>query len=178
MTYALEPLFHLYVRDDRFGILRVHYDSALFVHSVEPVAQSEPMPYERRRSLLRNLIEQVLVGRASPLAVPMHMEGTQFQQSVWRALMAVPYGTTVTYQQLAQQLGLPRGQRAVASAVAANKLALLVPCHRVVAAGARLGGFRWGAETKAEWLRAETRPPATEPKPVVPRILLAGRRAA
>lgn len=84
------------------------------------------------------------------------LRGTEFQREVWAALRRIPAGQTRTYGQLARQLGRPKGARAVASAVASNRVAGLVPCHRVVAAGGGLGGFRWGTERKAAWLARES----------------------
>lgn len=89
--------------------------------------------------------------------LPLDLRGTPFQRQVWQALQAIPAGATCTYGELAQSLGRPGSARAVASAVASNRVAGLVPCHRVVAAGGGLGGFRWGAARKADWLSREAR---------------------
>jgi AraC family transcriptional regulator of adaptative response/methylated-DNA-[protein]-cysteine methyltransferase len=88
---------------------------------------------------------------------PLDLHGTAFQREVWDALRRIPAGQTLTYGQLARQLGRPNSARAVASAVASNRVAGLVPCHRVVAAGGGLGGFRWGTRRKAAWLARESR---------------------
>ena len=72
------------------------------------------------------------------------MYGSQFQLRVWSELRRVPTGETISYQQLARRLGAPRATRAVASAVARNRIAYLVPCHRVIRADGSLGGYRWG----------------------------------
>ena len=85
----------------------------------------------------------------------LHLQGSDFQLSVWSALADVSHGTTVAYGELAEKLGAPMAARAVGSAVGANKLALVVPCHRVLPAGGGLGGFRWGEALKAELLRLE-----------------------
>jgi methylated-DNA-[protein]-cysteine S-methyltransferase len=81
--------------------------------------------------------------------------GTPFQLEVWHALASVPYGSTVTYQALAARVGRPRGARAVGQAVARNPLLILVPCHRVLPADGRLGGFASGPECKAALLQLE-----------------------
>ncbi|WP_334136166.1 methylated-DNA--[protein]-cysteine S-methyltransferase [Tepidimonas sp.] len=81
--------------------------------------------------------------------------GTPWQQRVWDALRALPAGGTITYGALAHRLGLPHAARAVASACAANPLAVLIPCHRVVAADGSLGGYRWGLPRKRALLVAE-----------------------
>jgi AraC family transcriptional regulator of adaptative response/methylated-DNA-[protein]-cysteine methyltransferase len=81
--------------------------------------------------------------------------GTAFQQRVWRALRTIPAGTTRSYAQLANDLGLPTAVRAVAGACARNPLAVVVPCHRVVRGDGGLGGYRWGLERKAALLQRE-----------------------
>jgi O-6-methylguanine DNA methyltransferase len=81
--------------------------------------------------------------------------GTEFQLNVWRILGQIPRGETVTYQWIAQQIGLPKASRAVGQAVGANPIAWLVPCHRVVPKGGGLGGYRWGPTIKEKLLAAE-----------------------
>jgi AraC family transcriptional regulator of adaptative response/methylated-DNA-[protein]-cysteine methyltransferase len=94
-----------------------------------------------------------LEGRAAD-APPLDVPGTTFQWRVWRALQAIPPGETRTYGELAASLGRPGAARAVARACASNRVALLVPCHRVVA-GDGVGGYRWGVERKQKLLRRE-----------------------
>ena len=96
-------------------------------------------------------------GRPVPPHLPLDIRGTAFQWRVWRALGAIPRGHTRSYSALAGVVGRPAGARAVARACAANPLALLVPCHRVVAADGRPGGYRWGAGVKAALLDRESR---------------------
>jgi AraC family transcriptional regulator of adaptative response/methylated-DNA-[protein]-cysteine methyltransferase len=81
--------------------------------------------------------------------------GTAFQKKVWDALMKIPRGETRSYAELAAQLGAPRGARAVASACAHNRVAILVPCHRVVRGDGSLGGYRWGLPLKQQLLERE-----------------------
>ena len=88
---------------------------------------------------------------------PVDVGGTAFEQQVWRALRAIPYGEVRSYQQVAQAIGRPTAARAVAQACAANPVALVVPCHRVVRADGASGGYRWGAERKAAILEHERR---------------------
>ncbi|MGE0650201.1 MAG: bifunctional DNA-binding transcriptional regulator/O6-methylguanine-DNA methyltransferase Ada [Alphaproteobacteria bacterium] len=89
------------------------------------------------------------------LGLPLDIRGTAFQQRVWRALTNIPPGTTVTYTDLAARLGLPRAVRAVASACAANRIAVAIPCHRVVRRDGGLAGYRWGVERKRALLARE-----------------------
>lgn len=87
----------------------------------------------------------------------LHLRGTEFQLAVWRALLEIPSGETATYGQIARRIGHPKAFRAVGSAVGANPVCILVPCHRVVpcAYPRALGGYRWGAEMKLRLLEEE-----------------------
>jgi AraC family transcriptional regulator of adaptative response/methylated-DNA-[protein]-cysteine methyltransferase len=89
--------------------------------------------------------------------LPLAVSGTNFQVQVWRALLDLEPGTTVTYGALARRLGLENGARAVGNAVGANPIAWVIPCHRVLRAGGKLGGYRWGAARKQMIRRWEER---------------------
>jgi len=89
------------------------------------------------------------------LGLPLDLQGTTFQIRVWRALQSIPPGQTVSYGELARQLGMPGSTRAVARACASNCLAVVVPCHRVVAKDGSLAGYRWGLRRKAALLQRE-----------------------
>lgn len=93
-------------------------------------------------------LSDYLRGERMSLDLPLDVAATPFQQEVWRVLRTIPYGTTQTYQQVAQRMGRPAATRAVAQACASNRVALIVPCHRVVRADGALGGYRWGVERK------------------------------
>jgi AraC family transcriptional regulator of adaptative response/methylated-DNA-[protein]-cysteine methyltransferase len=90
-----------------------------------------------------------------PQAFPLDVQGTAFQEKVWRALRAIPRGKTSTYSEIAKALGMPRAFRAVARACGANPVAVLIPCHRVVKLDGSISGYRWGVERKQELLRRE-----------------------
>lgn len=90
------------------------------------------------------------------LDLPLDIRGTAFQQRVWQALREIPVGTTVSYSELAQRIGAPNAVRAVAGACAANTLAVVVPCHRVVRTDGSLSGYRWGVERKRTLLARES----------------------
>jgi AraC family transcriptional regulator of adaptative response/methylated-DNA-[protein]-cysteine methyltransferase len=83
------------------------------------------------------------------------IRGTPFQQKVWAALRAIPAGATTTYAALAARIGEPKAARAVASACAANKLAVAIPCHRVLRGDGSLSGYRWGVPLKRELIERE-----------------------
>ena len=92
---------------------------------------------------------------ARGLDLPLDVRGTAFQQRVWQALQKIPVGATATYTQIAQRIGAPQAVRAVASACAANTLAVAIPCHRVVRLDAGLAGYRWGVARKRALLKRE-----------------------
>jgi AraC family transcriptional regulator, regulatory protein of adaptative response / methylated-DNA-[protein]-cysteine methyltransferase len=83
------------------------------------------------------------------------LRGTVFQLRVWQALRQIPRGETRSYSELAREMGEPNATRAVARACATNRVALIVPCHRVVGADGSLTGYRWGVERKRELLATE-----------------------
>jgi len=92
---------------------------------------------------------------AEQLDLPLDIRGTAFQAQVWRALQKIPPGRTASYTEIAAALGRPRAVRAVAQACAGNKLAVLVPCHRVVRSDGELAGYRWGIERKRALIARE-----------------------
>jgi AraC family transcriptional regulator of adaptative response/methylated-DNA-[protein]-cysteine methyltransferase len=94
-------------------------------------------------------------GLDSGRSLDLDLRGTAFQLRVWQALRAIPRGETRSYSGLARELGEPKAVRAVARACATNRVALVVPCHRVVGAGGALTGYRWGVERKRLILEAE-----------------------
>ncbi|EJF89772.1 methylated-DNA--[protein]-cysteine S-methyltransferase [Bartonella melophagi] len=83
------------------------------------------------------------------------IKGTAFQQKVWGALYEVQCGETISYKELAQHIGMPKAVRAVANACAHNKLALAIPCHRVIYKNGAIAGYRWGIQRKEILLRRE-----------------------
>jgi len=107
---------------------------------------------------LREWVNSYMNGTPQPF-VPSN--GSPFQTKVWAALARIPFGTTVSYQQLAQTIGSPRAVRAVGTACGQNPFALLIPCHRVIRTDGSLGGFAYGLEVKQALLdfeRTHSRP--------------------
>lgn len=89
------------------------------------------------------------------LELPLDVQGTAFQQRVWQALREIPSGQTATYAEIARKLGMPKAVRAVASACAANTIAVAIPCHRVIRQDGALSGYRWGIARKQALLDRE-----------------------
>ena len=100
-------------------------------------------------------LQEYAVGRRKRFSLPLDLQGTPFQRKVWKALCAIPYGETRSYLQIARAAGNPRASRAVGMANHCNPVAIVVPCHRVIASDGTLGGYAGGLEMKAKMLRLE-----------------------
>ena len=110
---------------------------------------------------LQGAREQVLAWLAGDLSgfdLPLDLQtGTDFQQSVWQALLDIPRGQTITYAQLGKRMGKPKASRAVGGAVGRNPLSIIVPCHRVVGSNGEMTGYAGGIDRKRELLSLEAR---------------------
>lgn len=112
-------------------------------------------PWEVVEQSCGQIVEYLLSAREK-FDVPLDLSiGTEFQRAVWRRLRRVKYGQTTTYADLADAAGKPSATRAVGNAVGANPLPIIIPCHRVLAAGNKLGGFSGGLSRKRKLLRIE-----------------------
>lgn len=127
-------------------LLRLHYGESGF--RLEPA---------RIRNFLTEAIARYFAGELDAIdALPVRTAGTPFQRKVWGALRAIPCGTTVSYGELAQQIGRPTAVRAVGLANGSNPVGVVVPCHRVIASDGSLSGYGGGIERK-RWLLAHER---------------------
>jgi AraC family transcriptional regulator of adaptative response/methylated-DNA-[protein]-cysteine methyltransferase len=109
--------------------------------------------YEAIMAKVVGLVEAPETG----LDLPLDVRGTAFQHRVWQALREIPAGTTATYTEIAERIGMPKAVRAVAAACAANKLAVAIPCHRVVRNDGSLSGYRWGVDRKRTLIAREAK---------------------
>ncbi|HTN41104.1 MAG TPA: methylated-DNA--[protein]-cysteine S-methyltransferase [Asticcacaulis sp.] len=100
-------------------------------------------------------LAEYFAGKRLVFTVPLDFKGTDFQQSVWRALLTIPFGETRSYGQIAAQLGKPSASRAVGAANGKNPISIIAPCHRVIGTNGTLTGFAGGLETKAHLLALE-----------------------
>jgi O-6-methylguanine DNA methyltransferase len=100
-------------------------------------------------------LKHILAGRNPQNLPPLDLEGTEFQKSVWNALRKISVGRTKSYGEIAQAIGKPKAVRAVGGACGANPIPVLVPCHRVLAANKKLGGFSGGLDWKRKLLKQE-----------------------
>lgn len=104
----------------------------------------------------RHQLDEYFAKRRQQFDLPLSIVGTEFQRHVWMALSRIPYGETVSYKEVAFAVGMPGGVRAVASAIAANPVSILIPCHRVIGADGSLTGYAGGLEAKRHLLQLET----------------------
>ncbi len=125
-------------------------------HRIKSILQSE---YVESSSLIIEKTKEQLVeyfhGTRQQFDIPRLMLGTDFQKSVWSALEKVPYGTTATYLEIAQQIGNKKAVRAVANTNGANALGIIIPCHRVISSDGSLGGYAGGDSAKKRLLDIE-----------------------
>lgn len=158
VAYADSPLGRVLVAATDSGLCAVYLgddDAALLatLHASFPVTGTAAGVLAETAA---SAIAAYLRNEAPLPAFPLDPIGTPFQQLVWQALCTIPRGSTRTYGQLAQELGLPTGTaRAVGRACASNSLAIVVPCHRALGSDGRLHGFRWGIERKRALLALE-----------------------
>jgi AraC family transcriptional regulator of adaptative response/methylated-DNA-[protein]-cysteine methyltransferase len=108
-----------------------------------------------RLASLRKNVENRIAGRDLNTRIPLDLHGTPFQVSVWQEMLRIPAGKTRSYAEVARNIGRPKAFRAVAQACGANPVPIVVPCHRVVASGGKLGGYTGGIEKKIHLLDAE-----------------------
>lgn len=102
-------------------------------------------------------LDEYFAGKRTMFDIPLWMIGTDFQKSVWRALLSIPYGTTKSYGALAAQIGNPKAVRAVGTANGANVISIFIPCHRVIGRNHALTGYAGGLEVKKYLLDLENR---------------------
>ena len=146
------PIGTLLLEGDEKGV------SAIRLLSQEEQAQPEQTQPEQTNAVLEQAAAQLdayFAGERKAFDFPLVLHGTAFESAVWRALLQIPYGQTRSYGQLAAQLHMPGGARAVGGACRRNPLLIAVPCHRVIAASGNLTGFAAGLEAKKRLLLLE-----------------------
>lgn len=101
-------------------------------------------------------LDGYFAGNRKAFTIPLHLVGTAFQQQVWNELLNIPYGATISYKEIAQNIGKPKAVRAVAGAIGANGISILIPCHRVIGSDKSLTGYAGGLKAKKMLLQIET----------------------
>ncbi|MDR3059488.1 MAG: methylated-DNA--[protein]-cysteine S-methyltransferase [Prevotella sp.] len=137
------------------GVLEIEETDG-YISSVRVVAQE--IGESSTSEILAKAVEQLeeyFDGKRKDFDLPLKQSGTPFQQKVWDYLSTIPYGKTVSYKDEAIAIGSPKGCRAVGAANGKNNLAIIVPCHRVVNEGGKLGGYAYGTDIKRLLLELE-----------------------
>ena len=159
--YPSDLLGNIYVVSDGEAIVSVQ----LFEEDWRELCQQYEM-IKSRSSLLEIAVSQLdeyFRGRRKTFNLPLKWKGTDFQKQVWQALCEIPYGTTVSYSDIASKIGRPKAVRAVGQANRANELAIVVPCHRVIGKNRALTGYAGSRiDVKAKLLKLEQRYSMTE----------------
>jgi methylated-DNA-[protein]-cysteine S-methyltransferase len=158
-TCAVIGQWEIYCAATEKGLCYVHTPDASFaefaawLHSRYPGC--ELIRNDRRMEAYAAELEQYIQGRRTEFTVPLDLNGTDFQRQVWEALLAIPYGATLTYSEIAGRIGKPAAVRAVGTAIGANPVLIVNPCHRVIGKNGAWTGYRGGMDVKAELLRLE-----------------------
>jgi O-6-methylguanine DNA methyltransferase len=137
-------------------------DSALMVlafdRGLAERLAGKPVSWRESRDetkVVRSQLEEYFAGKRRDFTIPLDLRGTDFQRQCWEELLRIPFGETRSYAEIARAVGRPNAYRAVGQANHYNPVAIVVPCHRVLAAGTMLGGYGGGLPTKAFLLRLE-----------------------
>ena len=138
------------------GIIKISYEAK--IRKIEIVDEIDENSEENELfTLFKNQILEYFEGKRTNFD---HLElldpkGTDFQKSVWRSLLKIPYGETSSYKEIAKTIGKPRATQAVGTAIGKNPFLIIIPCHRVIKADGSLGGFAYGSEVKSKLLKIE-----------------------
>lgn len=153
---GLGPDLWLFVEAEGDSLRRAAFSSSpdALPAGFDPALRRDGAPVLRQA---RRELSEYAAGRRKKFEVPFELHGTCFQCEVWRALFEIPWGETRTYGEIARALGRPGAARAVGAAAGRNPLPVIVPCHRLIAAGGGLGGFSGGLEVKKRLLALEGR---------------------
>lgn len=151
---GLAPGIWLFVAAERDALRRAAFSSspAELPAGFDPALRRDDAPVLRQA---RRELSEYAAGRRKRFEVAFELDGTHFQCEVWKALFGIPYGETRTYGEIARAVGRPGAARAVGAAAGRNPLPVIVPCHRLIAAGGALGGFSGGLELKRKLLALE-----------------------
>lgn len=145
------PVGRLLLASDGIRLTQIHFQSGPHPMRAEQQWTASRAPFTE----VIEQLQQYFAGRRHTFDLPLAPVGTEFQRAVWRALTKIPYGTTISYGELAQRIGNPRASRAVGLANGANPLPIVVPCHRVIGANGSLTGFGGGLPIKQALLSLE-----------------------
>ncbi|MGE3540664.1 MAG: methylated-DNA--[protein]-cysteine S-methyltransferase [Candidatus Tectimicrobiota bacterium] len=150
-TLLDSPFGMLCIVGSRDGLIRVNFQPGARPPGLDPHCQEDTAAL----ATARRQLQEYCAGQRRTFTLPLAPAGTPFQQRVWQALQAIPFGEVWTYRQLARQLGMPQAARAIGHANGRNPLAIVVPCHRLIGSDGHLRGHAGGLRVKQQLLRHE-----------------------
>lgn len=150
-TQIDSPAGQLFVQGDGQFVTGLYFAG----HPPRPVPDDSWRHSAAPFETVREQLAEYFAGRRKKFDVPLQLAGTTFQCRVWQELMGIPFGTTLTYAELAQRIGQPMASRAVGRANGRNPISILVPCHRVVGSNGKLIGYAGGIQNKQRLLELE-----------------------
>lgn len=147
------PLGPLTLAADEQGLRQIN-----FPHNGKPAAP-DPAWHEDEKRLIESIrqLHAYFAGELESFDLPLAPKGTEFQQRVWRELLGIPYGETISYGELARRIGNPNASRAVGLANGSNPIPIVIPCHRVIGSNGKLTGYGGGLPIKEKLLALEKR---------------------
>jgi len=163
-TILASPVGPLFLATSETGLVALEFDVRLpGQQTIRPNprdlrSESETLRFENsgaRMSSFTRELEEYFAGNRRKFSFPLDLRGTPFQLQCWQALLAIPYGETRTYAHIARAVGRPQGFRAVGMANNRNPIAIVVPCHRVIASDGTLCGYGGGLDVKRKLLQLE-----------------------
>ncbi len=148
-TFYESPIQTLRLVSDGQSLMGLYMQSEKHLQTPQSdwIEDGSVMPFPEAKQQLTDYF----AGTLTEFELPLQMKGTLFQGHIWEALRTIPYGTTISYGELAQQIGQPSASRAVGLANGQNPVSIIVPCHRVIGANGKLTGYGGGIERK-QWL--------------------------
>lgn len=149
--YLPTPIGKLLLAADAKGLREVWFETGKHRKEPDPAWKHDPA----KLAFARKQLEEYFAGTRTMFDLPLHPIGTPFQVTVWHALARIPYGTTISYGEMARRIGQPQAVRAVGAANGRNPLPIVLPCHRVIGANGSLTGFGGGLPTKRYLLAME-----------------------
>jgi methylated-DNA-[protein]-cysteine S-methyltransferase len=145
--YLASPLGDLLIVGDSQHVTRLYLPNHKGAAPPDADWRQSPAPFEQARQQLA----EYFAGARQNFDIPVLPAGTAFQQRVWQQLLRIPFGTTISYAELARRIGMPNASRAVGNANGRNPISIIIPCHRVIGANGRLTGYAGGLDNK-RWL--------------------------
>ncbi|WP_374034583.1 methylated-DNA--[protein]-cysteine S-methyltransferase [Bdellovibrio bacteriovorus] len=149
------PLGDLYMVASEKGLQSLHWEKTAGIPLASALAGKDGAVKILKQT--ETELTEYFKGQRQDFDVPLDVVGTEFQESVWRQLKKIPYGKTVSYTDIARRIKKEKAVRAVGTANGKNPICIIVPCHRVIAAGGGLGGYSGGLERKEALLRLESK---------------------